>query len=743
MFQARRCISTFASRGSPISCRAMVAVPEVKATPPVADSARTATGSDPAADADAARVRAGQRAVQAGPESAGASAGHGRRPALDGVRALAVLAVVVYHFGGGASSWLPGGFLGVDVFFVLSGYLITSLLLTEYARTGRVALGAFWARRALRLLPALVVVLLAVCAWIWWASPVNDYPRRRGDVLWSLAYLANWHLAGREDYFAQYGTASPLRHMWSLAVEEQFYVVWPLLLIALLALGMRRWGASRRRLRPRRVVAVAALAGIAGSALAMAWQYEPGAPNRAYYGTDGRVQELLVGVLLAAVLPVVARRLPAGRLAVIGGLGAVGLAVLLAGFGWLSDAAPPYYLGGALAVSVAAAALLATLELRPGGVPARAFSWRPAVALGRISYGVYLWHWPVAVAFPLSGGWTFEQVWHRQALRLGLTVALAGASFVLVEQPALRSGWLRGAPWRVGLATAAAVLLVVTGAVRATSLPGTLYEQVAVSADRACPGEADETLTTCLWPAEAAAEDPTPARVPLLVVGDSIARGLAPGLDEWARDRGASWAQAAWKECSPTGLMAVRTVETEPTPHVRACHDQARDRILDALETYHPAVTLVTEFTSHYKPILLDDGTRLEAGTAEHDNALRVGYTRLVDDATLRGSRVVFLELPPPGESVAASVASERKSGSTPGTAPGGENVAAYNEVLRDVVAARPGAAELVSITDLLCPSGSCEAVRDGVVLRVDGTHYSPESSRRLVPELLQRAGVR
>ena len=660
------------------------------------------------------------------------------------MRALAVLAVVGYHFGGGASSWLPGGFLGVDVFFVLSGYLITSLLLTEYARNGRVALGAFWLRRALRLLPALAVVLLAVCGWVWWASPVNDYPRRRADVLWSLAYLANWHLAGSgEDYFTRYGTASPLRHMWSLAVEEQFYVVWPLLLVALLALGMRRWGAARRRLRPRRVVAVAALAGIAASAVAMARQYEPGSPSRAYYGTDGRVQELLVGVLLAALLPVVARRLPARRLAVAGALGAAGLVVLLAGFRWLSDAAPPYYAGGALAVGLAAAALLAALELRPGGALARAFSWSPAVALGRISYGVYLWHWPVAVAFPLSGGWTPEQVWDRQALRVGLTLGLSVASYALVEQPALRSRWLRGGSWRVVLATAAAVALVVAGAFRATSLPGTLYQQVAVSADRACPGEADETLTTCLWPAEAAAEDPRPARVPLLVVGDSIARGLAPGLDAWARDRGASWAQAAWKECSPTGLMAVRTVDTEPTPHVRACHEQARDRIRDALETYHPAVTLVSEFTSHYKPFLLEDGTRLEAGTREHDDALRLAYTGLVDDATLRGSRVVFVELPPPGDSVAASVASQRRSGSTPGTAPGGDHVAAYNRVLRDVAAARPGAAEVVSITDLLCPDGSCAAVHDGVVMRVDGTHYSPESSRLLVPELLRRAGVR
>src|SRR4029453_16043048 len=219
----------------------MVAVPQLSTTPPVAD--RTA-GPTPR-----------QRPANQFDPGVGA-AGHARRPGLDGVRALGVVAVVVYHFGGGgATSWLPGGFLGVDVFFVLSGYLITSLLLTEYARPGGVRLGAFWARRAQRLLPALALVLLAVCAWVWWASPINDYPRRRGDVLWSLAYLANWHLAGNgEDYFAQYGAASPLRPLLSVAVGEQFYVVGRLGLIGLLALGRRRGGGWGRRLRPRRVV---------------------------------------------------------------------------------------------------------------------------------------------------------------------------------------------------------------------------------------------------------------------------------------------------------------------------------------------------------------------------------------------------------------------------------------------------------------------------------------------------------
>ena len=143
----------------------------------------------------------------------------GRRAALDGLRALAVLAVLAYHFGGG--SLVRGGFLGVDLFFVLSGYLITGLLLDEHTRSGRIDLSRFWARRVRRLLPALTLVVLAVAAWLWWASGPQGWPARRVDLLATLAYVANWHLIDTgQDYFASYSGASPVRHTWSLAIEE-------------------------------------------------------------------------------------------------------------------------------------------------------------------------------------------------------------------------------------------------------------------------------------------------------------------------------------------------------------------------------------------------------------------------------------------------------------------------------------------------------------------------------------------
>lgn len=669
-----------------------------------------------------------------------------------------MLAVVIYHFGGGSTSWLPGGFLGVDVFFVLSGYLITSLLLSEHARTGRIALAEFWARRARRLLPALALVLIGATLWVWWASPINDYPRRRADVLWSLGYLANWHLSDSGDnYFAEYGTASPLRHMWSLAVEEQFYLVWPVLVIALLAAGRavrgRRWFGARIpvwRFGGLRLVVLAAVAGIVVSSVTMAVQWSAEDPTRAYYGTDGRVQELFVGVLLAVVLARRAKLRPAwlatgSRALVV--VSVAGLVALVAAMCWLSDVGMAYYRGGALLACLATAGLIAGVERGPDGALARVFSWRPAVALGRISYGVYLWHWPVCVALPVMANWTPEQVRMQQVWRVVLTLALALASYRFVEQPVLRSGWLRRSPLRTGAATVAVAVAVVVAAVRLTSLPGAMYEQVAVSSDSSCSGERVDRLVACARPAPGdatpggAAVGPHVQRAPVMVAGDSIARGLAAGMDEWAAAAGTHWVQAAWKECSTTGLMAVRTVDAGPSPRVQACHDQARARILEALDRYRPRTVLVTEFTPHYKPLLVD-GHKVAPGTPQHAALLRAGYQRLVDDVAARGGRVVFVELAPPGDSVASVVAKDRKAGSTPGTGPGGEYVGAYNAVLRDVAAARPGLVGIVSVTDVLCPRGRCGPIRDGVIMRVDGVHYSREFAQVIAPLLLRRAGV-
>ena len=220
-------------------------------------------------------------------------------PALDGIRALAVAAVLLYH---GEVSWAQGGYLGVDAFFVLSGFLITSLLLAEWRGEGRIALSAFWARRARRLLPALFLVLAGVAVYGAVVAAPVELDQLRRDGLSALGYVANWgQIFSHQSYFQSFAAPSPLRHTWSLAIEEQFYLVWPLLVA-----GVLRW--RRGSFRSLTMITGALLV---ASATWMVLLYTPGAdPTRVYYGTDTRAQSLLMGALLALVLA--RRRRPMG-----------------------------------------------------------------------------------------------------------------------------------------------------------------------------------------------------------------------------------------------------------------------------------------------------------------------------------------------------------------------------------------------------------------------------------------------
>src|SRR6476469_2449943 len=224
------------------------------------------------------------------------------QPALDGIRAFAVIAVILFHAG---NTFAPGGFIGVDMFLVLSGFLITTLLLRELASTGRVAVKEFWMRRARRLLPALILVLVAVACFGAFVATDDEALGLRGDLLGSLFYVQNWRfVVSGASYFTQFGSPSPLRHMWSLAIEEQWYLVWPLMLFGIMAL-------TRRNLR----AVVAIILGLAaGSALLMAALYHQGGDSsRAYYGTDTRAQALLVGAALAVLFTM--RSVPRSRVA--------------------------------------------------------------------------------------------------------------------------------------------------------------------------------------------------------------------------------------------------------------------------------------------------------------------------------------------------------------------------------------------------------------------------------------------
>ncbi|MDT4937840.1 MAG: hypothetical protein QOG80_1511, partial [Pseudonocardiales bacterium] len=360
-----------------------------------------------------------------------------RIPALDGVRALAVLAVLASHAG---IPGVAGGFIGVDVFFVLSGFLITSLLLDESNREGRADLGGFWARRARRLLPAALVMITAVVAARSWLRP-DAIVGLRDDALSAALWFSNWRWATQgTDYFSQGGTASPLQHTWSLAVEEQFYLVWPCLLVLALA------GVAGARARSRRVVTLA-LMGVAVSAF-VTWRLTSHAtPGRVYFGTDVRAQELLIGAALAGLLAPTwqwatvrrrAQRSPqsAARSGLPLLLSASGLVVLGIAAHRVDGTPNDFRHGLLLIVSLASAALIAGLMLDRRMLVSRLLSTAPLVALGRISYGVYLWHWP---AFGVvTGARTGLRTYELAGLRFGVTIVLALLSLVLVERPAQR-----------------------------------------------------------------------------------------------------------------------------------------------------------------------------------------------------------------------------------------------------------------------------------------------------------------
>ncbi len=472
-------------------------------------------------------------------------------PGLDGLRALAVVAVLLYHAG---LPWIPGGFLGVEVFFVISGYLITSLLLAEWHGRGRIDLKAFWLGRARRLLPALYLVLAATLAFAVLFLP-DEVARLRGDAIAAFGYVTNWYLVfGQESYFETVGRPSLLQHLWSLAIEEQFYVLWPLLFFVGLGTKVARWR--------RRGVLIAVLAGAAASALLMAILYQPGVdPSRIYYGTDTRAAGLLIGVALAFVWEPGrfftqnhlrqafghrTGRWPAPLLLDVLGLGALG------GLVWfclrLDETQPFLFRGGFALVALATAVVIAVVVHPRAYLGPGLLGWRPLRWIGLRSYGIYLWHWPVFMVtrpqldVPLDG-------LPLLALRLAATVVLADLSYRFVETPirrgALKRAWralreARGARrWRLG---AGWVGTVGTGAAFCVALglavaqaqppdpPSYLSVEAIHTAEVAPPTPESNEATSETDTSGTPAVESAPAD-PVTVVGDSVMIGAAEELN--------------------------------------------------------------------------------------------------------------------------------------------------------------------------------------------------------------------
>ena len=369
-------------------------------------------------------------------------------PGLDGLRALAVVAVLLFHAG-----YLRGGFLGVDLFFALSGFLITSLLLRD-ATDGGVSLGAFWGRRARRLLPAVLTMLVVVSVWAAAFGSPADLDGVRRDGPWALLYVANWHfIAEAGGYWQSFSQPSMFDHLWSLAIEEQFYLLWPLAIVA-------AWRWARR---PQTALFITCVSGIALSFVLMVVLHRGGDPTRVYMGTDTRAASLLAGAL-AATSP--ARRATTAFLRRVSGAtsGVIAVVGALVLWSWASvDGATSagLYHGGLLLHSLACALLVALVAGAPDGPGARVLGWAPLAWVGVMSYGLYLWHWPVYVVLsPERTGWGAAAL---LVPRLALSTALAVASYQVIEDPIRRrAAWARtrrGIPVLIGSIAAVALVL--------------------------------------------------------------------------------------------------------------------------------------------------------------------------------------------------------------------------------------------------------------------------------------------
>ncbi|WP_035857887.1 acyltransferase family protein [Cryptosporangium arvum] len=618
-------------------------------------------------------------------------AGHQYNPALDGVRAIAVLAVLLYH---GGVTFLPGGFLGVDVFFVLSGYLITTLLLTEYDRTGTLHLRNFWIRRIRRLMPALVLMVATVLV-LFPMLGVEWPPSTRGDALAALLYVSNWWFLLRGESYAQaFEDPSPFQHTWSLAIEEQWYLFLPLVLIVLFRsrLGRRSLGW---------LLGVGAL----GSAAVMAAVQSTSDGSRAYYGTDSRLQGLLVGAVLAClVASKFGRRLVDS--VVVAVLGWVGLAGLVVACVVAAQADPRMYQGGFLVLSVLAALVVASVVGSGRFSPNALLSWQPLVVVGVLSYGLYLWHWPIFLV--LSPERTGVDGIPLLIVRLALTGLVSVAGFIIVERP-LRIG---APPDSLASPQVAAPIAVIAAgaALIGVMVPGVagIKEQSADSVDALAEVAADQTRSGG-------------AGTKVLLVGDSNALSLFAAVRD---DPGPelSLSIATRFGCGVAPYTA--SVEGKPlSPEQPLCTDWAAAREME-IEAAQPSVGVL--FAGSWEQYDRWIGGRTVPYTStEWQKATTADYTQVLREILEFAPRAVVVlnhchQVPDTGLPAATMFA----AGRYPPVLNDAKRVAATNAAVR---AAATSLGKQVSIVDpnpFLCARGYTNEL-NGVTLRTDGLHLT------------------
>ncbi|MFI2711075.1 acyltransferase family protein [Micromonospora sp. NPDC018662] len=673
---------------------------------------------------------------------------------IEGMRAVAVLLVLLGHAG---VPYLAGGFVGVDVFFVISGFLITGLLLDELDRRGQISLAGFYARRAKRLLPAAATVLVATLVLTYFFIPRTRWSATAWDVVASAGYVMNWRMAAQSlDYVAVNAAPSAVQHFWSLAVEEQFYLVWPLLLILLGWVG-RHWRRGRRGLF------LAGLALIAVPSFLWALRTSPADPS-AYFVTTTRMWELALGGAIAVAATGLARapRAPAAVLAWAGLVTVVGSAALIdTESGFPGHAALGPTLGTAVVIAFGTAAGRAGPVLLLGR--------RPLRAVGALSYSLYLWHWPLLIAAQAR----FGDLNTGEALAVVAVSAIpAVLTYHFIENPVRRSRSLTDRPslaLRVGaLCTGATALAAVAFhlAVPTSAAPGTasvIMGQVPGStasasttrppgaaalgaAPRTSPAGVPVDRVSSMTPDPmSAVQDAQQVKAPgchvdltsatpkdcvygkpdgttrVALVGDSHADHWVPAMRVVAEKNG--WRLVTYTKSGCPFLAAEIRLNGRPYTSCRAWNDAVRERLLGA---DRPDVLVVTH--SEY-PIVGEAKTDVRAAMARE---LRRTWTGMVEAGV---PVVVIRDTPLQLKDIAACVA-QNPEHLTRCTTPRDEALNYGGGPAQEKAAAGLDGVRLIDLNDWICPASRCAPVIGGVLVWRDGHHLTATYAETLAPRL-------
>jgi peptidoglycan/LPS O-acetylase OafA/YrhL len=614
--------------------------------------------------------------------------------ALDGLRGLAVIAVLLFHAGK-----LQGGFLGVDLFFALSGFLITSLLLAEVDLTGRVRLVAFWGRRLRRLLPAVLLLLVVVTVITTIVASVPERAATLNDGPWAQAYVANWHaIADHRDYWASFELPRMFGHLWSLAIEEQFYLVWPVVV------GLIAW---RSRHVHRAVIIVCVVASLL-SLWRMIALFNPADPTRVYIGTDTRASSLLLGALFAAAPLRAAVARVTSRLRGRFSVAAAAIAVAI-GLSWfLIDGPSSKWLfhGGLFAHSLLSALLVAGCAARPDAAMSRWIGWEPLRVTGVLSYSLYLWHWPIYALLTAQRAHTSG--WTLLALRVAVSFAAAALSKVFVEDPVrFRAMWARGSKGvatLVGASAAVAAFWVLVphpatapavfslDQFASTTVAPTTSSAPTTSAAPASTAVPATAVATTVQAATTTSTLLAPTHR-VLMLGDSIA------FDEWPAVASAMYA----------GKIAISSYVSPGA---------------GLLDTKYDSTTFIDKSVVDFQPdLVLYQGSLWDFGTVEEQ---RAAYERFADVVLNQGARLAFITIPP--------IRADQQI----------EQLSTLTQVMEDVADEHPGQVMVFNTDDIWGPLFIQDVNGDKVPERKpDGVHFCPSGAAMyaiwLMDELQQR----